>query len=104
VNYFQKTLVPSLLSTSGPGICGTQASASEAAPRQNIQIAFSAEVAGKAFACGESYDGIGSTHSKITGSDLRFYVSSVELIASNGSAIPSPPHTSPLNTSASSLF
>lgn len=51
-------------------------------------LRFNATVAGEAFACGKSYDGIGTTQSRITPADLRFYVSDVALIDSQNRAVP----------------
>ena len=59
-----------------------------ATDEMKVSLAFDAVVGGKPFACGQSYDAIGSTKSRITPSDLRFYVSEVELLDSSGKATP----------------
>lgn len=53
-----------------------------------VTLRFDVIVAGEEFACGKSYDGIGTTHSRITPSDLRFYVSEVALVDSRGRVVP----------------
>lgn len=45
-------------------------------------------MAGKPFACGEKYDGIGTSKSTITVSDLRFFVSGIALLDAAGKATP----------------
>ena len=59
-----------------------------AAKQKSITIHFEAVVGKQPFACGQSYDGIGLSKSRITPSDLRFFVSEVELIDNKGKAIP----------------
>jgi uncharacterized repeat protein (TIGR04052 family) len=55
---------------------------------QKVAIKFAAQVGDKPFACGQSYDSVGSTASRITPSDFRFYVSNVQLIDATGKATP----------------
>jgi len=57
-------------------------------PQQAVSLRFDAVVGGEAFACGKSYDGIGTTRSHITPTDLRFYVSDVALVDSQGRVVP----------------
>lgn len=59
-----------------------------ATDEMKVSLAFDAVVGGKPFACGQSYDAIGSTKSRITPSDLRFYVSEVELLDNASKATP----------------
>lgn len=59
-----------------------------AASLQKVDINFAAVVGERAFSCGESYDNIGSSHSKVTPSDWRFYVSDVALLTAKGDAVP----------------
>lgn len=49
-----------------------------------VRIRFDAVVAGQPFACGQSYDAIGTTKSTIVVSDFRFYVSRVRLLRDDG--------------------
>ena len=49
-----------------------------------VQIPFAAVVGAAPFACGQSYDGIGTSSSTITFGDLRFYVSDVVLVTRTG--------------------
>ncbi len=55
---------------------------------RKVSIRFAAVVGDQPFACGNSYEGIGATASKVTPSDFRFYVSGVELIDAAGKAVP----------------
>lgn len=53
-----------------------------------VMLRFKPTVGDKAFACGESYDGIGATSSKITPSDFRLFVHNVRLIDQAGKETP----------------
>lgn len=55
---------------------------------QTVALRFKPTVGEKSFACGESYDGIGTTGSKITPTDFRFYVHNVRLVDSSGKEVP----------------
>lgn len=55
---------------------------------QEVAIDFAAYVGESEFACGESYENIGTAASTITPKDFRFYVSNVALIDENGEAVP----------------
>jgi uncharacterized repeat protein (TIGR04052 family) len=69
--------------------CGTATPpASSSAGVQPVTLRFAAQVNGQAFACGQSYGGVGTTRSTITPSDYRFYVSDVQLIDATGRAVP----------------
>ncbi len=61
-----------------------------------VAIPFAALVGDRHFACGESYDNLGATASRITPTDLRLFVSEVELIDRRGRAIPLQPTTGDL--------
>lgn len=69
-------------------LLAAHASVAQARESEQVSLRFSATVAGEAFACGKSYDGVGTTQSRITPVDLRFYVSDVALIDSQGRAVP----------------
>jgi len=56
------------------------------AAERPVTLRFDAVVGDAAFACGQVYRGIGSTKSRITPSDFRFYVSDVQLLARDGRA------------------
>ncbi|MDX2032991.1 MAG: metallo-mystery pair system four-Cys motif protein [Blastocatellia bacterium] len=58
------------------------------AAAQTITLRFKPVVGEKAFACGESYEGIGSTGSKITPTDYRLYIHNVRLIDAAGKEVP----------------
>ncbi len=51
---------------------------------QEVALRFKPVVGDKSFTCGQSYEGIGSTNSKITPTDFRFYVHNVRLIDAAG--------------------
>ena len=53
-----------------------------------VRINFSAVVGDKPFACGQKYDGVGTTKSTITVSDFRFFVSGVALVGKSGAMVP----------------
>jgi uncharacterized repeat protein (TIGR04052 family) len=56
-----------------------------ATPSRPVTIPFAAEFGGKPFACGQSYH-LGTPPVVTAPSDLRFYVTSVELLRADGSA------------------
>lgn len=55
---------------------------------EKITINFQAVVGDKLFDCKESYEGIGTTRSKMTVSDFKIYVQDVRLIDKKGKATP----------------
>jgi uncharacterized repeat protein (TIGR04052 family) len=55
---------------------------------QSVEIRFAAQINGHAFECGKSYSDVGTTKSTITPSDFRLYVSQVELLTTDGRAVP----------------
>jgi uncharacterized repeat protein (TIGR04052 family) len=54
------------------------------AQTQTVNINFQAVVGDKLFDCKESYDGIGTTKSKMTVSDFKFYVQDIRFIDKKG--------------------
>jgi uncharacterized repeat protein (TIGR04052 family) len=62
--------------------------ATPALAQQDVSIRFAAQVNGAAFACGQSYTGLGSTSATATPTDFRFYVHDVQLLRADGSAVP----------------
>jgi len=54
---------------------------------QSVSIHFQAMVGDKKFACGQTYEGIGTTRSRITPHDFRLYISDVRLIDESGKAV-----------------
>jgi uncharacterized repeat protein (TIGR04052 family) len=62
--------------------------ATPALAQQEVAIRFAAQVNGAAFACGQSFSGIGSTQATATPTDYRFYVHDVQLLRADGSAVP----------------
>jgi len=63
-------------------------SAAPAATTESIRIQFAAQVRSAPFSCGQSYSGIGTTASKITPTDFRFFVSDLSLLRADGSDVP----------------
>lgn len=55
---------------------------------KEVAINFEAWVGEEEFACGESYDNVGTSESTITPTDFRFYVSNVALVDEDGNAVP----------------
>ena len=60
----------------------------KAADSEHVTIRFAAQVNGKPFACGTSYQGIGTTKSTITPRDFRLYIQSARLIDEQGQEVP----------------
>lgn len=65
--------------------CSTVSNAPKTA---QVTLNFAAQINGQPFACGQRYDGVGTTRSSITPSDFRMYVSEVKLLRQDGSAVP----------------
>jgi len=55
---------------------------------QQIVLNFRAMVGERAFACGETYSGIGTSSADIVPSDFRFYVHDIRLVTSGGDEVP----------------
>lgn len=55
---------------------------------QHIEISFAGRLAGKPFACGSKYEGVGIKKTAVTPQDLRFFISNVELLDANGTGVP----------------
>lgn len=55
---------------------------------RKVTVRFAAMVGDRPFACGQAYEGVGATGSRVTPSDFRFYVSDLQLIDSAGKAVP----------------
>lgn len=53
-----------------------------------LTLRFAGKVAQEPFACGVSYSGIGKDDSTALGQDLRFFVSAVRLVDTNGNEVP----------------
>ena len=58
---------------------------SNAAP---VHIRFEGRLAGRPFACGKTYEGVGTGATTVTPADLRFFVSNLEMIDANGGSAP----------------
>ena len=68
--------------------CIAGADLASAQSSQPVTLRFAAQVGEQPFACGRTYDGVGSPASRVTPSDFRFYVSGVHLIDEAGKAVP----------------
>ncbi len=55
---------------------------------QQVVLNFRGAVGEQAFACGNSYSGVGSTSADFIPSDFRFYVHDVRLVTSDGREVP----------------
>lgn len=66
--------------------CGDDGSTAPG-PR-TFTISFAPRVGEEAFACGQSYAGVGSSNSTIEALDFRLYVHDVTLVRANGEALP----------------
>ncbi len=72
-----------------PSLSAASARAQGTAPTtQPVRVQFQGRLAGKTFACGSQYEGVGSKASSVTPADLRFFVSQIELLRADGSATP----------------
>ena len=66
---------------------GVNMSAQPAAT-QPVTIRLAATVGAEPFACGKTFEGVGTTKSSLRMSDSRFYVSNVRLARANGAPVP----------------
>ena len=55
---------------------------------QHVEVAFAGRLGGKPFACGTSYDNVGTEKTTVTPRDLRFFVTDVALLKTDGAAVP----------------
>jgi uncharacterized repeat protein (TIGR04052 family) len=67
--------------------CATNSQRAADDDRQNITLRFAAEIDGKPMRCGEAYEAVGTTKVRVTPTDFRFFVSSVELLDRAGRAV-----------------
>lgn len=89
-----------LLGMAGCGDEGDEGdNASNNAPEtRDVTLNFSGQVNGEAFACGQTYSGVGTSGSALTPADFRFYLHSVELLQADGTATPLELADSPFQT------
>jgi uncharacterized repeat protein (TIGR04052 family) len=74
-----------LLAAAGIAALGATANAQSS---QTFTIKFAAEIGGKPFSCAETYAAIGTTKSTIRPADFRVFVSEIELLRGDGTAVP----------------
>ena len=82
------TALPAVVGIAAAIAGGISVLGATAIETRSVAIKFEARVGDERFACGMSYDGIGTSRSKITPTDFRFYVSDVQLIDATGQAVP----------------
>ncbi len=70
------------------GTAWAAASTAASAQTKPVTLRFKAMVGSEPFACGRSYDGIGTAKAWITPQDFRFYVSEVQLVDRAGKTVP----------------
>lgn len=72
--------------TMGPALLLTflLASCDPVEPTRSVTIELVGRVGDRAFACGETYEGIGTTASTLVGGDFRFYVHDVRVTTEDG--------------------
>ena len=78
----------SILSAARAALPLVFAATTPALAQELVAIRFAAHVNGAAFACGQSYRGLGSTGATATPTDFRFYVHDVHLLRADGTAVP----------------
>lgn len=71
---------------------GHDAALADAAPvdagPQSVTLSFAAKINGQAFACGTTYQGVGTPAASYTPTDFRFYVHDVRLVDGTGGEVP----------------
>jgi uncharacterized repeat protein (TIGR04052 family) len=60
----------------------------EGCPQRAVTLRFAARVGEQAFACGDAYEGIGTTSAELIPADFRFFVSDVRLVRPDGTDVP----------------
>ena len=55
---------------------------------QHVEISFAGKLGDKPFACGSRYENVGTKKSMVTPQDLRFFVSDIALVTSDGTVVP----------------
>jgi uncharacterized repeat protein (TIGR04052 family) len=84
----QETFMKQLFITAAALALAACSTVSNAPKTAQVTLNFAAQINGQPFACGQRYDGVGTTRSSITPSDFRMYVSEVKLLRQDGSAVP----------------
>lgn len=84
---FRRSLAVAPLFAVALAACSSDSSTAPTGP-QPVTIRFAAQVGSQAFACGQTYTGLGSPATTATPSDFMLYVSNVRLLTSNGTEVP----------------
>jgi uncharacterized repeat protein (TIGR04052 family) len=84
----QETFMKKLFITAAALALAACSTMPDAPKTAQVSLNFAAQINGQPFACGQRYDGVGTTRSSITPSDFRMYVSEVKLLRQDGSAVP----------------
>lgn len=66
--------------------CGDDDPVTPAGPI-DVSLAFAAEINGTPFACGQSYDNVGTSATTITPADFRFFIHGVRLLDAGGNEV-----------------
>ncbi len=77
-----------LLVAALPLLAACEGDASGPSGPQPVTVRFAAQVGDAAFACGQSYSGIGTTGSAVQVKDFRFFVSDLRMLRADGSEVP----------------
>jgi uncharacterized repeat protein (TIGR04052 family) len=81
-----KTTIVTIVALAALAGCASESMAP--APTERVDLRFAAMFGDAPFQCGRSYDGIGTTASRVTPTDLRFYVTDVALVDAQGRETP----------------
>lgn len=68
--------------------CGDDDDDDVGARTREVTIPFAARVGDKAFACGQTYEGVGATKTTVKPLDFRLYVHDVRLVRAGGEEVP----------------
>lgn len=71
-----------------PTPTATETPTSTPIPTEEITLRFRGMIGDQPFACGNEYEGIGTTHATLVPSDFRFYVSEIRLVTADGEEVP----------------
>jgi uncharacterized repeat protein (TIGR04052 family) len=75
-------------SAADSGSSDAASTSSEASTRRAVTIRFKAKIGEREFACGETYEGVGSQATTVTPQDLRMFIQDLALLADDGTRVP----------------
>ncbi len=85
---YSKILLTTTLLTLVGGVIANKTNLAQAQETQEITIRFQAKVGDRPFSCTENYPNLGLHNATASATDFRFYISGVNLVDSNGVAVP----------------